>query len=88
MTGCALLTEQGDWLPWTLQAAAQVIAGAIAYVYFSRQAGRFQSRIDELTRLEDDADTDVRIPRARHQRRRPTLIGDPPNTQLDHEPPA
>ena len=54
LTGCALLTEMGDWVPWTLQAAAQVIAGAVAYLYFSRQARRFQSRIDELTRLEDE----------------------------------
>jgi hypothetical protein len=52
MTGCALLTEQRDWFPWTLQAAAQLGAGIIAYVYFGRQARRFQARADELTRLE------------------------------------
>jgi hypothetical protein len=52
LTGCALLTEQRDWFPWTLQAAAQLSAGVIAYVYFSRQARRFQARADELIRLE------------------------------------
>ena len=54
LTGCALLTEQRDWFPWTLQAAAQLSAGVIAFVYFSRQARRFQVRADELAHLEDD----------------------------------
>lgn len=54
LTGCALLTEQRDWFPWTLQAAAQLGAGVVAYVYFSRQARRFQARADELTRLEGE----------------------------------
>jgi peptidoglycan/LPS O-acetylase OafA/YrhL len=52
LTGCALLTEQRGWFPWTLQAAAQLGAGVVAYVYFSRQARRFQARADELSRLE------------------------------------
>ena len=54
LTGCALLTDQRDWLPWALQAAVQFGAGCIAYVYFSRQAGRFQARAAELARLERD----------------------------------
>lgn len=54
MTGCALLTDAGTWVPWTLQAASQLGAGIIAYAYVSRQARRFQVRIDELTRLEDE----------------------------------
>jgi hypothetical protein len=45
-------TSPEDWLPWTLQAASQLAAGLIAYAYLSRQARRFQTRIDELTRLE------------------------------------
>jgi hypothetical protein len=54
LTGCALLTDQQAWPAWTIAAAAQLSAGVIAYVYFSRQARRFQARIDDLTRLEDD----------------------------------
>lgn len=53
MTGCALLSEPADWLPWTLQVASQLGAGLVVYVYVSRQARRFQTRIEELTRLED-----------------------------------
>jgi hypothetical protein len=52
MTGCALLTRQGDWLPWALEAASQLGAGVVMYLYVGRQARRFQERIDELTRLE------------------------------------
>jgi hypothetical protein len=52
LTGCALLTDQRAWIAWTLAASAQLTAGVIAYVYFSRQASRFQARIDDLTRLE------------------------------------
>jgi hypothetical protein len=54
MTGCALLSSPGDWIPWTLQVASQLGAGIVVYVYVSRQARRFQARIDELTRLEGD----------------------------------
>jgi len=61
LTGCALVTDQVNWFPWTLQAAAQLSAGVVAYVYFSRQAGRFQSRIDELTRLEGDSATTTAV---------------------------
>jgi len=52
MTGCALLTSPGDWVPWALQAASQLAAGLLAYAYLSRQARRFQTRIDELNELE------------------------------------
>jgi hypothetical protein len=52
MTGCALLSESGPWAPWTLTAATQLAAGILAYVYFSRQSGRFQARVEELDRLE------------------------------------
>ena len=51
MTGCALLST-GDWGAWALQATGQLGAGIITYAYISRQARRFQVRIDELTRLE------------------------------------
>ena len=54
MTGCALLSSPGDWLAWGLQAGSQFSAGVIVYVYVSRQARRFQTRIDELTQMEDD----------------------------------
>jgi hypothetical protein len=54
LTGCALLTEPREWLPWLLQAATQLSTGIIAYVYILRQARRFQSRIDELDRLEEN----------------------------------
>ncbi len=54
MTGCALLTSPAGWVPWTLQAAGQLATGILAYAYISRQARRFQARIDELTRLEGD----------------------------------
>ena len=54
MTGCALLSSPGHWRPWALQAAGQLIAGIVAYIYVSREARRFRSRIDELTRLEHD----------------------------------
>jgi hypothetical protein len=54
MTGCAFLTSPGNWVPWTLQAAIQLGGGLLAYAYLSRQARRFQARIDELTRLEGD----------------------------------
>jgi hypothetical protein len=54
MAGCALLTPPGDWVPWTLQFAAQLGAGIVAYAYIARGAKRFQARIDELTRLEGD----------------------------------
>jgi hypothetical protein len=54
LTGCALLSSQGSWVSWTLQAAGQLGAGVVAYVYIRRQALRFQMRIDELTRLERD----------------------------------
>ena len=54
MTGCALLSSPGPWLPWVLTAACQFGAGVIACVYITRQARRFQLRIDELTRLETD----------------------------------
>jgi hypothetical protein len=52
MTGCALLSTPVAWGPWTLQAAGQLGAGIITYAYITRQARRFQVRIDELTRLE------------------------------------
>jgi hypothetical protein len=52
MTGCALLSSSGNWVAWTLQAVTQAGTGVIAYVYITRQARRFQERIDELTRLE------------------------------------
>jgi hypothetical protein len=52
MTGCALLTSPGDGASWALQAAGQMGAGVITYAYVSRQARRFRTRIDELTRLE------------------------------------
>ena len=54
MTGCALLNTPGHLAPWILQAAGQLGAGIVVYVYISRQAARFQTRIDELTRLEAD----------------------------------
>jgi hypothetical protein len=54
MTGCALLTTPADWVPWTLQAAGQLGTGILVYAYISRQARRFQARIDELTRLEGE----------------------------------
>jgi hypothetical protein len=54
MTGCALLTSPGPWVPWALQAASQLGAGIVMYAYVSHQARRFQRRIDELTRLEGD----------------------------------
>ena len=54
LTGCALLTSPGDWVPWTLQAAGQFATGVVVYIYLSRQARRFQQRIDELTRLETE----------------------------------
>ena len=52
MPGCALLGSPGDWGSWALQAVGQLGAGIIVYVYISRQARRFQARIDELSRLE------------------------------------
>ena len=55
MTGCALLTEPAAWVLWTLVAASQLGAGLIAYAYIHRQARPFQVRIDELTRLENEA---------------------------------
>jgi hypothetical protein len=54
MTGCALLSSPEDWGPWTLQAASQLGTGILVYAYITRQARRFQMRIDELTRLEGD----------------------------------
>ena len=51
MTGCALLST-GDWESWVLQATGQFGAGLVTYAYISRQARRFQARIDELTQLE------------------------------------
>jgi hypothetical protein len=57
MTGCALLSGPGDWFTWTLQAGGQLAAGVVAYVYITRQARRFEARIDELRRLEGDAET-------------------------------
>jgi hypothetical protein len=54
MTGCALLSGPADWVSWTLQAASQLGAGIVVYVYISRQARRFQMRINELIRLEGD----------------------------------
>lgn len=54
MTGCALLSESADWMPWLVLAASQLAAGVIAYAYITRQARRFQQRIDELARLESD----------------------------------
>ena len=51
MTGCALLSSPGNWMAWTLQAVTQAGTGVIAYMYITRQARRFQVRIDELTRL-------------------------------------
>ena len=51
MTGCALLSSTEHWIPWTLQAVTQAGTGVIAYMYITRQARRFQVRIDELTRL-------------------------------------
>jgi hypothetical protein len=54
MTGCALLSSPQDWGPWTLQAASQLGTGILVYAYITRQARRFQVRIDELTRLESD----------------------------------
>jgi len=54
MTGCALLSGPGDWFAWTLQAAVQLGTGLVAYTYITRQARRFQKRIDELTSLEGD----------------------------------
>jgi len=55
MTGCALLVRPDDWIRWLLQAASQLGAGVIAYVYITRQARRFQTRIDELKSLEQDS---------------------------------
>ena len=52
MLGCALLSTPADGGPWALQAIGQLGAGIITYVYISRQARRFQARIDELDRLE------------------------------------
>jgi len=54
MTGCALLTSPRDWVPWALLAATQMGTGILVFAYISRQARRFQLRIDELTRLEND----------------------------------
>lgn len=54
LTGCALLSPPGDWLPWALQAASQFGTGVVAYVSIRRGARRFQGRIDALTRLEAD----------------------------------
>jgi peptidoglycan/LPS O-acetylase OafA/YrhL len=54
MTGCALLSSPEDWGPWTLQAASQLGTGILVYAYITRQARRFQKRIDELTRLQGD----------------------------------
>ena len=51
MTGCALLSSPGDWVPWTLTVASQLGGGIVVYVYLCRQARRFQTRINELTRL-------------------------------------
>lgn len=55
MTGCALLNSPDHWLAWTLQAASQFGAGVFVFVYIRRQASRFQTRIDELSRLDDAA---------------------------------
>lgn len=55
MTGCALLNSPGHWVAWTLQAASQFGAGVFVFVYIRRQASRFQTRIDELSRLDDAA---------------------------------
>ena len=52
MLGCALLGSPASGGPWALQAIGQLGAGLIVYVYISRQARRFQARIDELGRLE------------------------------------
>ena len=52
MLGCALLGNPGDGGSWALQAVGQLGAGIVVYVYISRQARRFQARIDELGRLE------------------------------------
>jgi hypothetical protein len=54
MTGCALLSEPGQWVPWLLQAVTQFGTGVIVYVYITRQARRFRTRIAELTRLEEE----------------------------------
>jgi hypothetical protein len=54
MTGCALLSSPPDWGSWTLQAASQLGTGILVYAYITRQARRFQMRIDELTRLQGD----------------------------------
>jgi hypothetical protein len=54
LTGCALLSESADWLPWSVLAVSQLTAGLIAYAYITRQARRFQRRIEELARLESD----------------------------------
>jgi hypothetical protein len=54
MAGCALLTPPGPLGRWTLQAATQLGAGVVVYVYMRREARRFQARIDDLTRLEGD----------------------------------
>ena len=49
MTGCALLSSPGNWMAWTLQAVTQAGTGVIAYMYITRQARRFQVRIDEYS---------------------------------------
>lgn len=54
MTGCALLSGPEDWFAWTLLAAVQLGTGLVAYTYITRQAQRFQRRIDELTSLEGE----------------------------------
>jgi hypothetical protein len=54
MTGCALLSSPGEWVPWTLQIASQLGTGIVVYIYIARQARRFRVRINELTRLERD----------------------------------
>jgi hypothetical protein len=54
MSAAALLTDAAGWGPWSLQAAGQLGAGIVAYVYVMRQARRFRMRINELTRLQAD----------------------------------
>jgi hypothetical protein len=39
-------------MSWTVQAVTQAGTGVIAYMYVTRQAGRFQVRVGELTRLD------------------------------------
>jgi hypothetical protein len=57
MTGCALLSSPGAWIPWTLQVASQLGTGIIVYVYIRGQARRFRTRIDELALLEERGDS-------------------------------